>query len=312
MVEVLRYSSEKKQEWDSFIDNSKNGTFLFKRDFMDYHSDRFTDSSLMIYRKGKLVSCFPANVVENDIHSHQGLSYGGFVFNSKMRLSIAEEVLDATVLYYKSQQIENLYIKQIPTIYHKQPSNEMDYWLWRKGLEVYRKDTLLSIDYSDKVNYQRRVMRKIRNLENTEVKVVPDDVFIPFWDKILNSNLKEKYGVEAVHSIDEIELLKSKFQDNIVHYNIYVEDEILAGCTMFYTDNVAHAQYSSSNAKGKELGALAYLFHYIIEENKNKYKYFDFGISNENSGKVLNISLAEFKEGLGARTYIHEYYKLAL
>ena len=312
MIEIIRYDEGHKVEWDGFIDNSKNGTFLVKRDFMDYHSDRFEDFSLMIYRKGKLISCFPANVVENDIHSHQGLTYGGFIFDNKMRLSIAEEVLDATVLFYKSQQIKNIYIKQIPSIYHKLPSNEMDYWLWRKGAEIYRKDTLLSVDYTDNINYQRRVIRKVKKLESFGVRVVRDDLFIPFWGKILNSNLKEKYGVEAVHTVDEIELLKSKFQDNIVHYNIYVEDEILAGCTMFYTETIAHAQYSSSNTRGKELGALAYLFYYIIEENKNKYRYFDFGTSNENSGKVLNVSLAEFKEGLGARTYIHEYYKLDL
>ena len=45
MVSIETYESKYKSQWDSFIDMSKNATFLFKRDFMDYHSSRFQDSS---------------------------------------------------------------------------------------------------------------------------------------------------------------------------------------------------------------------------------------------------------------------------
>ena len=39
------YKTSDKELWDAFIDESKNGVFLFKRDYMDYHSHRFKDYS---------------------------------------------------------------------------------------------------------------------------------------------------------------------------------------------------------------------------------------------------------------------------
>ena len=314
MLEVVRYSSEKKQEWDSFIDDSKNGTFLFKRDFMDYHSDRFTDSSLMIYRKGKLVSCFPANVVENDIHSHQGLSYGGFVFNSKMRLSIAEEVLDATVLFYKSQQIENLYIKQIPTIYHKYPSNEMDYWLWRKDAQIYRKDTTITVDLKSSLIFSTRKKRNLKKALSNGYSIKENEDFDNFWNLILIPNLERKYKVLPVHSLPEIKLLNSKFEREIVQYNVYnIIGEIVAGTILFIKNNSVHAQYISANDEGTSNGALDYLFTYLINKFKEKeLSFFDFGICNEKIGRELNYSLVEYKEGFGASTFIHDFYKINL
>lgn len=51
MYNVELYTPERKKEWNIFIENAKNSTFLFDRNYMDYHADRFQDSSLMIYRK---------------------------------------------------------------------------------------------------------------------------------------------------------------------------------------------------------------------------------------------------------------------
>ena len=54
MFEVRRYTPDKASEWNRFVAQSKNGTFLFDRRFMDYHADRFEDCSLMVYRRGVL------------------------------------------------------------------------------------------------------------------------------------------------------------------------------------------------------------------------------------------------------------------
>ncbi len=46
---IIPYSINRKETWDAFVQASKNGTFLLQRNFMDYHSDRFFDCSLLIY-----------------------------------------------------------------------------------------------------------------------------------------------------------------------------------------------------------------------------------------------------------------------
>ena len=51
---IEKYSDKYKNQWDNFIQNAKNGTFLFKRNFMEYHADRFEDFSLLIFEKNKI------------------------------------------------------------------------------------------------------------------------------------------------------------------------------------------------------------------------------------------------------------------
>jgi len=65
---IVKYTSTYYSEWNVFIENSKNGTFLFQRDFMEYHKDRFEDFSLLVYFKKKLVCVLPANIYGNKIY----------------------------------------------------------------------------------------------------------------------------------------------------------------------------------------------------------------------------------------------------
>ena len=56
MISICRYTQDKHTQWDDFVKVSKNGTFLFLRAYMDYHSDRFQDHSLMFYNeKNRLI-----------------------------------------------------------------------------------------------------------------------------------------------------------------------------------------------------------------------------------------------------------------
>ena len=83
MFEIIRYTSDRKSEWDTFLEHSKNGTFLMKRDYMDYHSDRFMDCSLMLYLNEKLYALMPANISGKTFFTHQGLTYGGLVMSER-------------------------------------------------------------------------------------------------------------------------------------------------------------------------------------------------------------------------------------
>ena len=313
MIEVIKFNFSKKQEWDSFVDNSKNGTFLFKRDFMDYHSDRFEDFSLMIYRKGKLISCFPANIIGNEIHSHQGLTYGGFVFDSKMKLSIAEEVLEAVIEFYKKNNISILFIKKIPAIYHKEASNEMDYWFWRNDSEIYRRDTTFTVDLTRPTSLSTRKKRNIKKAKSNNYYIKESDDFTDYWNEVLEPNLWNKYNTKPVHSLEEMNKLKLLFSNNIKQLNVYGDNGIVAGSTLFIKGHTIHSQYISSTDEGANSGALDFLFSSLIESFKLEgFSFFDFGISNEDGGKKLNYTLAEYKEGFGAKTYIHEFYKLTI
>ncbi|GAB3825759.1 hypothetical protein GCM10028895_35760 [Pontibacter rugosus] len=133
MVEVVKYSEKYKAVWDAFVEGSKNGTFLFYRDYMEYHADRFTDHSLLIYKKGKLVSLLPANEVGQKLHSHSGLSYGGFITDKRMKSTLMLKVIASVKLYLQVLGFRSVKYKAIPHIYHQQPAEEDLYALFREG-----------------------------------------------------------------------------------------------------------------------------------------------------------------------------------
>ena len=87
MFEIKRYTPQEEKTWDQFVSCSKNGTFLFLRQYMDYHSSRFHDHSLLFYDERGLYAVMPANEEGTTLHSHQGLTYGGLVVNERGTVS---------------------------------------------------------------------------------------------------------------------------------------------------------------------------------------------------------------------------------
>ena len=83
--DIKLYQSTLKENWNTFLLESNQQTFLFQRGFMDYHSDRFQDFSLMIYNNGELTALLPANKVDHEIYSHQGLTYGGLIYKPNLK-----------------------------------------------------------------------------------------------------------------------------------------------------------------------------------------------------------------------------------
>ena len=58
-----RYTAEDAELWNEFVASAKNATFLFHRDFMDYHSDRFTDFSVLVFKDDALYALLPATTL---------------------------------------------------------------------------------------------------------------------------------------------------------------------------------------------------------------------------------------------------------
>ena len=112
-LNTILYNQELKNEWDKFVDNSKNGTFMLKRDYMDYHSDRFQDFSLMFYEDNKLIAVMPASVHGDEVRSHGGLTYGGIISNRKMTSPKMLDVFDALKEFLKENGFKKLLYKML-------------------------------------------------------------------------------------------------------------------------------------------------------------------------------------------------------
>ena len=309
MFSIALYKSDLKSQWDNFINESKNGTFLFYRDFLEYHKDRFEDYSILFYKNEKTIAVLPANKLEDVIYSHKGLTYGGLVLKNDIKFSDVLEVFKLLLSHLHDNNFASIIIKEIPEIYNTSPSDEVKYLLHKTNADLIRRD-ILSVIKTGKISYSRdRIQGNKRGIRfNLDVREVTD--FKEFWNTILIPNLESKHNISPVHSLEEITKLNSLFPKNIRQFNVYLEDRIVAGATIFETKTTAHVQYISGNKEKNKLGSLDYLFTHLIEEVFSNKEYFDFGISNENNGKNINEGLLYWKEGFGARSITQDFYEI--
>lgn len=311
-LQIRKYSSEDKLLWNNFIKQAKNATFLFDRDFMDYHKDRFVDYSLMIFDKQHLKAVFPANILNNNIYSHQGLTYGGIVVGSEIKLADFITIFEKTINYLTDNQLEKIFFKTLPHIYASYFSDELLYTLFLKKAQLYRRDTLAVIDYTaQNLGYNKSRNQEIKKAKKLEITIQEGDFDI-FWNQLLVPKLYERYKTQPVHSLKEIKLLTNNFPNNIKQFVAYYQEKAVAGATVFETDQVAHIQYIAAGEEKNKTGALDYLFDYLINRYKISKKYFDFGVSNEQNGQVLNYGLSFWKESFGAKIVTQDFYELAL
>ena len=321
MISICRYTQNKQTEWDEFVKVSKNGTFLFLRAYMDYHSDRFHDHSLMYYNeKGKLIAVLPSNTQHlspnTQFHSHQGLTYGGFVLSPGIHISEVGELFGLTISYLKENGFSEWRYKQIPYIYHLIPSQEEDYWLWRYNAVEVTCNMMTVIDYNSTVNdiSSSRKRTYFNKLMRQGYTVVMDADIRDFWP-ILEANLMERFGSHPVHSLSEITLLKQRFLDNIVC--CIVKDPngtTIAGTLLFITQQVVRTQYISASHEGKRCNALDYLMLTLIRHYKDnpQYRYFEFGTSMAEDGINLNEGLILQKENFGGRAVACKIYTISI
>ena len=312
MFEIIRYSSEKKNEWNQYVQNAKNATFLFLREYMDYHSDRFSDYSLMFYKKGKLHSILPGNKCENTFYSHQGLTYGGLVMNNKVTVSETIELFRELNAYLKSESFDRVVYKAIPWIYHVYPAQEDLYAIFRScNARIVGCNVSSTIVEQNRIKFIESRKSGMRKALSNDLTVRLSDDYESFWN-ILDTNLKNKYGTKPVHTLDEMLLLKSRFPKNIKLYLAYKGDKPLGGTVLYISKQVVHTQYISASMEGKEEGALDLLFDYLINKEYANFQFFDFGQSTEDMGHVLNENLIFQKEGFGGRAVVYNIFEYDL
>lgn len=297
--------------WNDFIAQAKNASFLFHRNFMEYHKDRFEDYSLMVFEDAKLVAVLPANKVGAELHSHSGLTYGGIVIDKDLKLQVFLEVFKEICEFLKPN-FNKVFFKVIPSIYTTHFSDELLYALFLNDAQLTRRDTLSVIDNSLASTISQKRKYEIRKGDKHNLEIRQTNDFSVFWNQILIPTLQEKHQTQPVHSLEEIQKLHHFFPNYIKQYDVYFEDKIVAGTTVFETDTVVHIQYIGSNELRGKLGSVDYLFDYLIQEYTTKKKYFDFGTSNEEQGRVLNEGLSYWKESFGAKPLVQDFYELDL
>ena len=313
MVEIIRYDATMAAQWNEMARQCRNSTFQHQRGYMDYHSDRFTDCSLIALHNGKPRALLPANVDGDTLWSHRGLTFGGWLVPLKhFDVTIMIEVMDATVAWMKDNGLKRLVYKAVPHIYHRYPCEEDLYALFRHHASLIETNISTTIDLSCPLPLDRGNKSGANAARKAGITVGPSEDWQQYWH-LLSSLLDERYDTRPVHTLDEILLLQSRFPDDIRLYTATLDGELLAGVVMYLSAPVAHCQYIGASPRGKDSKALTLLFDYLIQESTRLgYRYFDFGISNEDHGRYLNEGLVRQKSRLGGRGIVYNTFEITL
>ena len=311
MICIKPYSPALLSDWEQVVEFAINGTFMHSRAFMEYHGERFKDASLVIYNDGHPVGIFPAHRVEDRIHSHQGLTYGGLILNPKLSMGGIIAVIKEVLRYYHELQIRKLNIKDVPSFYGSSSLEWMPYCMFLLKAENFRTDLSFAIPLpASPSRYSKGRKWGINKARKNGMSIRETRDFRPFWEEVLVPNLWERHRVKPVHTLEEIQFLAQNNHPYIRQFEVLEAGNILAGSTVFETKTTAHTQYLSANPRGKELGALDLLLDHLLVQVFPHKAFFDFGIVNENQGLTINKGLMEWKESFGAKPYVHQFYRV--
>ncbi|ARN77933.1 hypothetical protein BST97_07940 [Nonlabens spongiae] len=299
MVSVTQYTPDLKDAWNNFVSKCCNASFMHQRDFMEYHSDRFEDYSLLVYNHGDLIACIPAHKKGREFCSHGGLTYGGLLMESYDSKRF-REVLDATISYLDTNQINQIEIN-LPPLSYDISIVEMEVQLENSGFELSRSLCSMGMNLQDEILISGKKSAGYRNGTFNTLSYAQSEDLASYWHSVLIPSLQARHDSTPVHSLDEITLLKSRFPKNIILKTVRFEEEVVAGSLFFLDREVVKNQYAASTPTGFQLRAMDYLNQESFKDFKNKgFKFFDFGTTHLPDGSI-NTGLKRYKSELGAK-----------
>ncbi|ANE55261.1 MULTISPECIES: GNAT family N-acetyltransferase [Methylomonas] len=315
-ISVKPYDENDAEAWDAFCAGSLQATLLHTRRFLSYHGNRFLDRSLIIKQDGKWLGLFPAALNpqnESCVVSHPGITYGGVVHRGELRGEQMIAALNAIRYHYSMQSYRELLYKAIPSFYHQAPAQDDLYALSRLGAERTRCDLSSTIDLQHRLPVSQRRRRSFKKAIKAGVQIAAGHQLLGQLWEVLTDNLARKHRTKPVHTYSEMAKLAELFPTSIECIGGRLGQNLVAGVVLFETPTTYHCQYIASSELGHEVSALDLILeHCIAKATQMNKRWFDFGISNESQGQILNQSLYQFKNEFGAGGAVHEFYQLNL
>jgi hypothetical protein len=306
------YTPAHKAAWDDHVASAKNATFLLLRDYLEYHADRFEDSSVLVYKGNQLKALMPANVgAGGAVSSHDGLTYGGLVLTPEAQLMEVVEYLLCVLRHLLAQGHKRLIYKRLPDFYASAADDDVMYALFLSDAVLFRRDCAIVVDLLSRTRFAKGRRSSIQKARRSAVSVREGPAFRAFWEELLVPVLRARHGVSPVHSVEEIERLASRFPDNIRQFCASIDNRLVAGATVFETETVAHVQYLAVSEEGRKAAALDFLIAWLIDVRYAQKRFFDFGICNAGDRR-LNHGMLDWKEAFGGRCRSHEFYSVEI
>ena len=320
-MELSRFRPFEEKIWDFFVPKTNNGTLFHLRSFLNYHpNSRFNDHSILVRKKGKLFSLFPAveQIIDGKkiLFSHPGATVGSFSLPENLSIADALCLGEQLIKYAKGKKFQSIKINLPPNLYQRRLSNYMEYSFFKHGFK-YSKREITSILFLEKTiektkkKFRPSHLRAVRKAIEKNI-IVKESKDIEAFYTILKNNLEIRHGVSPTHTLGELKQLFNLFPKKIKLFSAFFDEQMIAGVVTFQINQrVLLAFYISHDECFSELRAVNLLFYHIFEwAIKFKFQIFDFGIFTINGEP--NMGLGRFKENFGASGIFRDTIELNL
>ena len=308
---IEKYQPANRDLWDRTLMRSINGSFLLQRNYMDYHSGRFRDFSLIIYTGNEPVALLPAHREGNKLYSHRGLTYGGLVLARPLRVPVLRTLWNQVLDFLARKEISGLFLDEIPLFYYRWHTEALRRTYEHSGQMISSKDFWVIDTARPKdglCNADRR--RSLRKAAKMNLQTGPSDDWQGFWDLLQNS-LEKRHGAKPVHSLDEMDLLRRRFPGQILLFTTRRNDELLAGAVLYKNRHVLRFQYLAGRTETPLRPAIDALTWHIIERFYPQVRFIDLGTALLPDGSP-NDTLIYWKQSFGACPHAQYSWKFAV
>lgn len=311
-IEVIEYNDSFKEEWDSFVDNSNNGTMFHKQLFLDYHTPgKFNFNHFMFRKDGELIAVLPGGLSgpNKDIFwSPVGASYGSLV-TKDVPYSTSLEIVDTLMEYGKEKDFKEIFLIPPPIIYNEVYNQHIEYSMHYRKFDFEYNYISHAIDLKigkDFLNYFDKTARKTihKILREKKITIEESEDYAAFNDILLNN--KARHNVKPTHSLEDMLKLKELMPDNLKLFLVYYEGKPIAGSLLFLANKKVNLCFYNMLYYEYEHLKPIYLVMYEVTRwsIENGYSWVDIGVSQDTSAEnpmTPSLNLIYFKERFFSR-----------
>lgn len=291
-IKLVKYGPNLKNQWDELIRITEPGSVIHKRDFIEYHSDRYEDLSICALNGKTLYAAIPGTRSENTWTSHAGLTYGGILSESKDP-EVYIRIIESLKQCLKKMQISQIRFT-LPSISFSPTTLPIQLYAFSQtgfAIDEVHLNQVITINST----LSNKKQANARSAERKELSFREGADHLSQVFQIIQDNLWFKYKKSTAHSLNELKILMAKFDESIRVYAVLQENTVVAGAITFDSNKIVNIQYLGSTLEGKRLRAQDYLISKIYKINKDLVKNISFGKSTAGTMAILNTPLYHFK-----------------
>ena len=302
-------------QWDALVDRAVNGTLFHRREFLDYHGDRFAGRAryLVLRRRGRPVAQIPISLQDDpdgvlQASSPFGASLGGFVFQKQPTLAVARACWQALRDWLVDAGARRLRLTPVPSAFALEPSDLPLFALLEAGLQSVSRDVSNVLTFRPGVpvveQVSTRARRAARKALQSGVQVRGDAPLADFWP-VLRATFAGK-DVPPTHTREELDWLCRALPGRVTPWVAYRDREPIAGvCRFRLGPHLDQAFYICQDPEHRALQGLTALMLDLLEDShRDGVAMFDFGTSS--FGMQARDNVFEFKENFARACVFRE------